>query len=325
MIFADKLIGLRKKSGMSQEQLAEKLDVSRQAVSKWEGAQAIPDLDRVVKLSQIFGVSTDYLLKDELEQEEGGKEEREESSKRRVSMQEASDFLRVKAQTANSIAFAAFLCILSPICLLILGASTENGMVSDRVAGGVGIIVLLVLVAVAVAIFISSGMKTSPYEYLEKEEIENEYGVSDMVRERQKEYRETYKRSNVAGACICILSVIPLLAASFLCESALKLTIALSVTMILAGIGVIFFIRAGIRWESMKKLLEEEDYTREAKRNKRRWGGVSAAYWLTVTALFLLYSFITKDWKNSWIFWPVAGVLFAALAVVLKSLPQKRD
>ena len=66
MIFADKVVQLRKKSGWSQEELAEKLNVTRQSVSKWEGAQSIPDLEKILQLAQIFGVSTDYLLKDEL-------------------------------------------------------------------------------------------------------------------------------------------------------------------------------------------------------------------------------------------------------------------
>ena len=58
MILADKIIELRKKSGWSQEELAEQLGVSRQAVSKWEGAQSIPDLERVLAMSRLFGVST---------------------------------------------------------------------------------------------------------------------------------------------------------------------------------------------------------------------------------------------------------------------------
>ena len=68
MILADKIINLRKKAGWSQEDLAEKLGVSRQSVSKWEGAQSVPDMDKVLRLSRIFGVSTDYLLKDEIEE-----------------------------------------------------------------------------------------------------------------------------------------------------------------------------------------------------------------------------------------------------------------
>ena len=63
MILADKLIELRKKAGMSQEELADAAGVSRQAVSKWESEQSIPDLDKVVILSEIFEVTTDYLLK----------------------------------------------------------------------------------------------------------------------------------------------------------------------------------------------------------------------------------------------------------------------
>ena len=65
MIFADKLIALRKKAGWSQEELAEKLNVTRQSVSKWEGAQSVPDIDKILQLSRLFGVTTDYLLKDE--------------------------------------------------------------------------------------------------------------------------------------------------------------------------------------------------------------------------------------------------------------------
>ena len=70
MILADKIIRLRKKKGWSQEELADKVNVSRQAVSKWEGAQTIPDLDKILQLSALFGVTTDYLLKDEIEDEE---------------------------------------------------------------------------------------------------------------------------------------------------------------------------------------------------------------------------------------------------------------
>ena len=70
MILADKIVDLRKKSGWSQEELAEKMNVSRQAISKWEGAQSVPDMGRIIQLSEIFGVSTDYLLKDQIEKEE---------------------------------------------------------------------------------------------------------------------------------------------------------------------------------------------------------------------------------------------------------------
>ena len=70
MILADKITALRKKAGWSQEELAEQLGVTRQSVSKWEGEQSVPDMDKVVQMSRLFGVTTDFLLKDELSEEE---------------------------------------------------------------------------------------------------------------------------------------------------------------------------------------------------------------------------------------------------------------
>ena len=69
MILADKIMNLRKKCGWSQEDLADQLGISRQSVSKWESGMSIPDLEKIVKMSALFGVSTDYLLKDEIEGE----------------------------------------------------------------------------------------------------------------------------------------------------------------------------------------------------------------------------------------------------------------
>ena len=67
MILADKIIENRKKNGWSQEELADKLGVSRQSVSKWEGAQAVPDMKKILQLAELFNVSTDYLLRDDIE------------------------------------------------------------------------------------------------------------------------------------------------------------------------------------------------------------------------------------------------------------------
>lgn len=64
MQLADKLQQLRKQKNISQEELAQMLEVSRQSVSKWESGQSVPEIDKIVRLSDIFEVTTDYLLKD---------------------------------------------------------------------------------------------------------------------------------------------------------------------------------------------------------------------------------------------------------------------
>lgn len=69
MEFSEKLTALRRREGWSQEQLADRLGVTRQSVSKWEGGAAVPELGKLVALSELFGVSVDYLVKDYLESE----------------------------------------------------------------------------------------------------------------------------------------------------------------------------------------------------------------------------------------------------------------
>lgn len=70
MNFPEKLQKLRKERGWSQEELANRITVSRQAVSKWELGTAVPDTDNIVQLSELFGVTTDYLIKDGLDSDE---------------------------------------------------------------------------------------------------------------------------------------------------------------------------------------------------------------------------------------------------------------
>lgn len=66
-MLSEKLYKLRKNSGFSQEQLAEQLNVSRQAISKWESGTAVPESEKLVAISNYFSVSVDYLLKDDEE------------------------------------------------------------------------------------------------------------------------------------------------------------------------------------------------------------------------------------------------------------------
>ena len=99
MTLAEKIIRLRKEQGWSQEELAHRLEVSRQAVSKWESMASVPDLDKILKLSQLFGVSTDYLLKDDAAEETGFVADEETPDRgRTVTMEEANAYLRSTAR-----------------------------------------------------------------------------------------------------------------------------------------------------------------------------------------------------------------------------------
>ena len=134
MILADKIMENRKKIGWSQEELADRLGVSRQSVSKWEGAQAVPDMKKIIQMSELFGVSTDYLLRDDIETPtepevkpvDNGLEE----TVRNVSMEEANAFLEHNEKAAVTISTGVMMCILSPTILILLAGLEEARKIS---------------------------------------------------------------------------------------------------------------------------------------------------------------------------------------------------
>lgn len=331
MILADKIINLRKKNGWSQEELAEKLGVTRQSISKYEGAQSIPDLDKILKLSEIFGVTTDYLIKDELEEEEYAPSQMHENesesdrSVHKVTMEMANEYLQIIDWSAGKTAFATMLCILSPIVLLMLGAMSEmpNYHISENATAGIGICVLIVLIAIAVTIFILCGMKTKKYEFMEKEDIETVYGVSGMVKEKRDAYHSMYVTQLVIGIACCICSVIPLFGTLAVSESDFYMVSAVCMLLALVAIGTYFIVRSAAKMNAMNQLLEEEDYTRQKKHENKKMSGPVTVYWLIATAIYLAWSFTTNDWDRTWIIWPVVGVLFPAFYAIVSGIRKK--
>ena len=330
MILADKIIEERKKNGWSQEELAEKLNVTRQSVSKWEGAQSVPDLQRILEMSRLFGVSTDYLLKDELEpaaRTEAG-DDAADTPLRLVSMEEAQAFLQLKRKNAATVALATFLCGFGAVLLILCGGLSEYGVLplGENVAAGLGMILLLVCAAAAVALFIRCAQRLRPFAFLEEEEFETAYGVRGLLREKRAEYAEKYSSYTVIGAVLCVLSIVPLFAAVILTEDNGAVYIwATALLLILAGIGACFFIVGGSNRGAVDLLLREGEFSRRHREEDRRIGGFSMGYWLLATAIFLVWNFMKPDYGRSWIVWPVAGVLYPVARMIVAAIAKDRE
>ena len=330
MILADKIIEERKKNGWSQEELAEKLNVTRQSVSKWEGAQSVPDLQRILEMSRLFGVSTDYLLKDELEpaaRTEAG-DDAADTPLRLVSMEEAQAFLQLKKKNAATVALATFLCVVGAVLLILCGGLSEYGVLplGENVAAGLGMILLLVCAAVAVALFIRCAQRLRPFAFLEEEEFETAYGVRGLLREKRAEYAEKYSSYTVIGAVLCVLSIVPLFAAViFTTDNGTVYIWATALLLILAGIGACFFIVGGSNRGAVDLLLREGEFSRRHREEDRRIGGFSMGYWLLATAIFLVWNFMQPDYGRSWIVWPVAGVLYPVARMIVAAIAKDRE
>ena len=325
MILADKIIRLRKKNGWSQEELADKMNVSRQAVSKWESAQTIPDLEKILQLGTLFGVTTDYLLKDEIEEEEFSDDESSDTTVKKISIEETNTYLEQRKRASWRIALATFLCILSPITLIVLSTLSElpNPIMTKTFAGAVGLIVLFAFILCAVPIYIYCGFKNEPYAFLDKNiPFELEYGVKGMVTERKKKFRDSYMKFNIIAACMCIFSPMPLIISCFTGNEFLTIMM-LALLMIIAGIGACIFIVVGVQNASMQKLLQEGDFTTKEKKRNGIKEAVSFAYWGVLTAIYLTWSFLTNQWHISWLVYAIGGVLFPVVMMLCNLVTDK--
>lgn len=319
MLLADKIINLRKKLGWSQEELAHQLQVSRQAVSKWESGMSIPDMNKIIGMSRIFGVSTDYLLIDEIEEYHADgqmvAEDAENESIKSVSLEEANLFMDLKEKLAGKFAATISAYILSPVILIILAAFSEyKKVMSEELASGIGIVIFLLIVAGATAHLIYQSMKIEKYEYLEKEVFTLQYGVSGIVEKRRAEYEGTYHKLFVLGVALCIICPIPLLVAGAMELGDFVCILATALLLVIVSVGVFFIMKSSERWEAYQILLQEEDFTKEKKQNRKYSMGLTIAYWCVVVCIFFVWGFHTGEWGETWILWICSGILYAALS-----------
>ena len=326
MILADKIIRLRKKKGWSQEELADKVNVSRQAVSKWEGAQTIPDLDKILQLSALFGVTTDYLLKDEIEDEELTNDASFDTTVKRISIEEANTYIEERKKVSWLIALATFLWIVSPVTLIVLSMLSElaDAIVTETTANAVGFAVIFAFALCAIPIHIYCGFKNQPYEFLYKNiPFELEYGVRGIVTEKQNAFKKIYITCNIIATCLCIFSAVPLVLLSF-SGNEILVSVALGVLMIIAGIGVGMFIVVGVRNASMQKLLREGEFSEKEKKRTGIKEVVCGCYWCVLTAIYLAWSFLTNHWHISWLVFAIGGVLFPIVMCICNLIADKQ-
>ena len=122
-----------------------------------------------------------------------------------------------------------------------------------------------------------------------------------------------FKNCIIAGVSLCILSVVPMIVAAAFSAPEAVFVLLTALLLIMIAAGVFCFVWAGMIMDSFNKLLEEGDYTREKKLENKKNDALSGIYWCLVTAIYLALSFLTGAWGRTWIIWPVAGVLFAAV------------
>lgn len=146
-MLSEKIYTLRRKSGLSQEQLAEKIGVSRQAISKWEGGLSIPELEKIRALSEFFNVSIDELT-------------REQETDNPSDDTGEKPYIADSKEKKNKIGF--FLCLIGAVCLILFGvimmihpSSAEQLNESSMITiNGTGILIALILLLILIGVIL---------------------------------------------------------------------------------------------------------------------------------------------------------------------------
>ena len=161
MNLGEKLYELRKEKNLSQEEVADKLNVTRQTVSKWETNQSTPDFDKIVPLCELFGISTEELLTGKKQEEKEQKAEKEIIEEKPLTKEE------VRRKSAEVVSSAVFLYILAVVVIMIaIPVLKMNTIIASAI--------FLIIVGFATAKIIKHYMSVPKFEKTKEEKRENE-------------------------------------------------------------------------------------------------------------------------------------------------------
>lgn len=326
MILADKIIRLRKQYGWSQEELAEKMGVSRQSVSKWESANSIPDLNKILKLGEIFGVTTDYLVKDSIEAVETIDGSLEPGVVP-VSLEEAMAYVTAKTTAARLVTIGLLFTLGSvlPLFAAMALAGGETAAISSNMAVAISLVMLFVMVSVGVSYFIRSSQDTLGLARYEEAHVELMYGVRSVLKERLEAYRGKYTLGVSLSVMLFITCPVPLIVVGVMGGSDRWLMGMVMLLMVMLAGGLFYLLPIAARYEAYNRLLMEGEFTPAKRKVAKKVEKAAAIYWPLVAAIYVGWSLWRMAWGITWIIWPVAAIGFAVLVGVVNLFDTDKE
>lgn len=299
MAFNENLQNLRKMKGMSQEQLAERLEVSRQAVSKWESGNGYPETEKLISICEIFECSMDTLIKGKITADTTGEKKKYESLQNRFS---------------KGISLGVGLILLGVTILLYLAefankATTE--ILEERYAI-LGVIILLCCILVAVPIFIMLGIEEEnfdkkhpqlPYFYQE-EEVEN--------------FNKKFTKAIAFGVALILVGVIVLIALYGMRLVDEESTLPVVALLGCVTIAVPIFTYFGIQKEKYDIEKYNQMHSEEGKKREEKSGKICGVIMLTATAIFLASGWLLDLWKINWVVFPIGGIACGIVSTIFE-------
>lgn len=296
MSLSENLQNLRKINNLSQEELAEKLNVSRQAVSKWESGSGFPETEKIITICEIFNCSMDELVKGKISSD--------------INTEKNDyDLIMTKAAKGISIGVAIILIGVS-IMLTILGLAS-NDQQEEQLAL-IGVIAVLVGVVFAVPLFIIYGSKVENFKK-KNVKIANVYSEEEIEKGNSK-----YTVYITIGISIILLGVIAMMLLLGLKTFGQENSLPVAILMYFVTIGVFIIVYSGKMKEKFNIEKYNNENTEEYKKIENKIGKICGIIMLITTIIYLICGFTFNIWHINWVVYPVGGILCGITGIILR-------
>ena len=294
MGFSENLQILRKMKNMSQEQLAERLDVSRQAVSKWESGNGYPETEKLISICEIFDCSMDEIIKGKFSADVNG---------------EKKSYEKLMSKFSKGIALAIGIILLGTTILLYFSGlpGTEELKEKNEI---MGVVILLLCVLIAVPIFIILGMQRE--EFIKKNpKLANIYSE-----EENEKFNSKFQKSLAGSVALILLGTILLIFVSGMKLVDEESTIPVVIFMDFVTIAVPIIVYFGIQKDKYDIEKYNKENSEEYKKENSKVGKISGVIMLIATILFLISGLIYNMWYINWIVYPIGGIMCGIVGTI---------
>lgn len=292
MYFNENIRVLRKEKGFSQEQLAQELNVSRQAVSKWESEGTYPEMDTLLAICELFEVNMDDLIKKDLSHVSIGKSE------------DALYCINAIKQFALQYAIG--------VCTIVFGVAMylfiEMVIPEDSAQEYITNIVFMIFLIVGVLILIYTGIHDEKF----KKQHPN-YPSPLLTQKEELRFHQLFSIAMVSGVGSILFGVV----LQMLLDEGMRLShFANGIFMLFICVAVFIFIYFGVQKERYEESEQAETITNTKKNEEMLIGVVCGVIMIFSTIIFFIWSFLFEAWKISWIVYPIGG-MFCGISTLI--------
>lgn len=289
MNFGENLQNLRKQHNLSQEELADKMQLSRQSISKWESGSAYPEMDKVLALCNIFHCSLDELIQGNLKTTN--------SSLKHQYNQIINKFSRSLALAIGLILFGT---------VILIAASSYGAPYTNY-----GLVGFLLLVAIASPIIVLYGIKLADFKS-KHPILDNFYSEAEV-----DNYNVTFAKLIAAGVAITLVGLVCFIALVSTNVFGTESPMPAAVFMLFVTFSTPLFVYAGIHKSKYDIKTYNHENSPKFQAESEKIGKICGSIMMIATIIFLRLGFIFHLWHICWITYPIAGILCGIVATIL--------